>query len=161
MDFEKLIYEINSGYDISEEDLILIEQKYSFKIPDVLRQFYLQYNGAALKDLYANGIGNIELGLGDIFPIKYKWDYSLRNKVMPLLADKGQMELVYELVLGDLPLVVDNELVPFANDCGGDKYYWQKNTGAVFLIRFDDIDTLIPAFDSVEAFFEAFIKVAE
>jgi hypothetical protein len=27
-----------------------------------------------------------------------------------------------------------NDHVPFANDAGGDEYYWQKNTGAVFYL---------------------------
>lgn len=160
MDFTKIIYEKNSGYDVSDEDLNRIEQKYSFKLPQVLRHYYLSYNGAALKDLYADGFANERFGLHDIYPVKYKWDYSQGNKVMPVLADVGQMERFYEWSK-DFPVVVDNDLVPFANDAGGDEYYWQKNTGAVFLICHEDIDNLIPAFDSVDAFFEAFIRAAE
>jgi hypothetical protein len=161
MDFTKIIFEKNSGYDVSDEDLNRIEHKYSFKFPQVLRQYYLSYNGAALKDLYADGIANEGFGLHDIYPVKYKWDYSQGNKVMPVLADVGQMEEFYEWSKDDFPVVVDNDLVPFANEAGGDEYYWQKNTGAVFYLCHEDIDNLIPAFDSVDAFFEAFIRAAE
>ena len=160
MDFTKIIYEKNSGYDVSEEDLNRIEHKYSFKFPQVLRQYYLSYNGAALKDLYAYGIPNERFGLHDIYPVKYKWDYSQGNKVMPVLADVGQMERSYEWSK-DFPEVVDNDLVLFANDAGGGQYFWQKNTDAVFYLYHEDIDDLIPAFDSVDAFFEAFIRAAE
>lgn len=56
MDFAKIINKKDSGYDISDEDLDFIEQKYSFNFPHILRQYYLSYNGASLKGLYANGI---------------------------------------------------------------------------------------------------------
>jgi hypothetical protein len=161
MNLSIMISNLHSGYDVTQDDLIIIEQKYSFKIPDALRLFYLRYNGAGLKELYAYGLGNEKFGLHEIYPIKYRLQLLGNNKVAPVLSEKGEMEWAYELAQQDLPLVVDNALVPFASDSGGDEYYWQKITGAVFLIRFDDIDTLIPAFDSVEAFFDAFIKVAE
>ncbi|SEV82126.1 SMI1 / KNR4 family (SUKH-1) [Ruminococcaceae bacterium KH2T8] len=160
MDFAKIINKKDSGYDISDEDLDFIEQKYSFNFPHILRQYYLSYNGAALKGLYANGIANERFGLHDIYPVKYRWDYSLRNKVIPVLAEVGQMEWSYEMSQ-DLPEVIENDLVPFANDAGGNQYFWQKKTEAVYYICYDDLDPLILAFNSVEAFFESFIKSVE
>lgn len=153
--FESIIRTKNTGYAITEEDINNVQRKYNFIFPDVLRKFYLSYNGASIKEIYAEGRCSELFGIHDIYPIKYKWNYGANSLLEPVSSSIGQLEWTIELSQ-EYDSVKSNNLIPFANDVGGDEYYWQNGTGYVYLIRYDDIEHPIMAFDSVLLFFESF-----
>lgn len=154
--FEKIVSSKKPGYDINEDDLVDIENNYGFVFPQILKEFYLGYNGASIKELYVS-VGYHEFGIHHIFPVRYRWKYE-GNTVVPERADKGQLEYFMDMS-SDIDSIRANNLVLFADDVGGDEYFWQIGTGTVYLIRFDDVDEPILAFESVEAFFRAFASV--
>ena len=154
--FQKIVSSVKTGYEITEDDLVDIENRYGFVFPQILKEFYLGYNGARIKDLYVT-VGDHEFGIHHIFPVRYRWKYE-GNNIVPERADKGQMEYFMDMS-SDVDSIKANRLVLFADDAGGDEYFWQIGTGNVYLIRYDNVDDPILAFESVEAFFQAFASV--
>ncbi|MCR4688678.1 MAG: SMI1/KNR4 family protein, partial [Saccharofermentans sp.] len=72
MDIESIISQINAGYEVTETDLNSIENSLGIKISPLMRDYYLRYNGAWVKTIYAKGIDGDIYGLHGISPIKYK-----------------------------------------------------------------------------------------
>lgn len=164
MDFDNMflyiIKNINKGYSITEEDICAVQQKYDIVFPYALKSFYLHFNGASIKEIYVKGRCNEKLGIHNIYPLKYKWKYGSNNLLEPDASSLGQLEWAIELS-HEYDSVKCNNLIPFADDVGGDEYYWQIETEYVYLIRFDDIEHPILVFDSIYSFFESFSNIGK
>jgi hypothetical protein len=155
MDIESIISQINAGYEVTETDLNSIENSLGIKIPPLMRDYYLRYNGAWVKTIYAKGIDGDIYGLHGISPIKYKNKPAGNNTFVPDDSGIGEFEQYVEWNR-DYDVVVSNRLVPFAYDEGGEMYYWQAETTAVYYVLSEDIDNAKRVFDDLESFFQAF-----
>lgn len=132
----KFIKEIKDGYTICEEECMLIEREFGFRMPKVLLEYYKRYNGAriALCRFEVNG-----------------YDYEV-SEILPLKYGGCCLE---EIVRNDREDgIIPHELIPLANNRGGDYYYWDMSTGKVYFIYCDDIENPIQISESIEAFLE-------
>ena len=158
--FEKIISKEHPECAVSEADLSRIEQAFGIEIPKLLREYYLKYNGAAVKTLYACGCEHTGFGLHAIDALIYRMKYSADNSVTFVNDGEGSFEKTVRM-FKDYDVVRDNHLTPFACDEGGELYFWQKGTSAVYIIFADDFDNPVRAFESITDFFEAFAKAAD
>ena len=158
--FEKIISKEHPECAVSEADILRIERVFDIEIPKLLREYYLRCNGAAVKTLYASGCDHISFGLHAIDALIYRMKYSADNSVTFVNDGEGSFEKTVRM-FKDYDVVRDNHLIPFACDEGGELYYWQKGTSAVYIIFADDFDNPVKAFESIEDFFEAFAKAAD
>ena len=155
MDFKSIISSVNPGYEVSEIDINNIEKRLDIKIPAIMRDYYLRYNGAWVKTVYAKGIDGEMYDLHGIPAIKYKNKPAGNNTFVPDDSGIGEFEQYVEWNR-DFDVVVRNRLIPFAYDEGGEMYYWQAETTAVYYVLSEDIDNAKKVFNDLESFFQAF-----
>ncbi len=117
-------------------DINRIEKKYDIMFPDILRNYYENYDGAKINTV--------------IFDIN---GYECEVAKMVSLVDES---LPFEMI-------VDNDkedgfladtFYPIARDRGGNYYYWDSVTYEVYLVLNDDCDNPFRVAKSVEQFFE-------
>ena len=132
----KFIKEIREGYSIGEDDIFLLEKKWDIKIPAILRQFYSAYNGAKIH-LCKFNIDDFEYEISEILPMKYG-DCCIEE----VLRNDRQDE------------IISNNMVPIANNRGGDYYYSDLSKGKIYLVYCDDIENPVFICDSIEDMFE-------
>ncbi len=115
---------------ISSSDIAELEKRYTIKIPAGLKEFYLKYNAAEISlcgfrsKIPPNEMFEVHI----IYPIRYT---PYKNGV--LLEDV----LYSDRMDGFIP----SNLIPFAEDRGGNRYYCDENTETVYFISSDDIDS--------------------
>lgn len=136
----KFIKECKEGYSISEEDIERIEEEYGIEIPSVLRKFYYNYNCARIHlcKFYVEGC---EYEISEILPLKYG-------------------EVCFEQVLENdrLDDIIPRNMLPLANNRGGDYYYWDTLSENVYIYFCDDIENPIYICKSIEEMFEIMNK---
>lgn len=121
---------------VTQEDISIIEEKWNFKFPPILVEYYLKYNGSKIS-LCVFTVDNNEYEISEIVQIKHgicPFEFIIKN-------DRED---------GFIPL----SFIPVANNRGGDYYYWDEKDGKVYLIYTDDIENPIFICDSVEKLFE-------
>ena len=114
---------------IEESDLRELEDKYDFKFLDVIRQFYLQYNGGRLERHYYVTQDNTYI-LSYFFSIKYG---------LATLNDKMELNYADEWW--------SKELIPFGYDGGGNSFCFHKTSGKIYYVyedTYDDDDGNVP-----------------
>ncbi len=114
----------SSEKSIEERDLQDLENKYGFKFPKDIKQFYLQCNGGKLeKNCYISEEDTMKDSF--IFQKFYSIKYGSATLNM-------KMELNY----------VDDwwpkEYIPFGVDGGGNPYCFHKESGKIYYIYDDD-----------------------
>lgn len=131
----KFVKEKNNEAVLGENDIDLIEEKLNVKFPKILRDFYLQYNGAYIKECNFE-MYDMEFIVLDLYALSYGtmsvekvMDYDKENESIP------------------------NEYYPLAQD-DVNTYYWDRNNGKVYYYMIDNAEHPIEICDSVEKFFE-------
>lgn len=136
----KFIKERREGYSINEEDIKTVEKCWNIEIPTILKQFYINYNGA-------------KINLCKFFVDDFKYEIS---EIIPLKYGKCCLE---EVIRNDRQDdIIPSNMIPIANDRGGDYYYWDMSSGRVYLFYCDDIENPIYICKSIEEMFEIMNK---
>lgn len=151
MNLDGLIIRQIDGFNVIEKDIEIVEKEFGFIFPSVLKDFYLKYNGAEIKTAYIEGVDCNEYGIHDISPIKFKRKY-IGNRCYPMLTEEGELEWSIKL-FKEYKTIRELKLIPFACDEGGDVYFWQEATEAVYIIRSDNFDTAIKVVEDINQFF--------
>lgn len=113
-----------------------LENKYKIKFPEVLRKYYLGFDGARIK------LQRLEIR-----------GYSCEvSGIVPICGDGLSFEKIVENDRTDG--FISEDFYPLATDRGGDIYYWDAKSEHVYLMLADDIENPFLASNSVADFFE-------
>lgn len=136
----KFIREMREERQVNDEDIRKVEEDWNVRFPAVLKDYYLNYNGASIKlcTFYVNGALH---EISDMVPLRYG-------------------ELCLEKLIKDnrRDAFIPNNMIPVANNQGGDYFYWDTSSGKVFVIFWDSIDNPIPICNSLEEMFDIMNK---
>ena len=120
---------LNKELSITPNDIAALEKEYQISIPTTLKDFYLKYNAAeiSLCTFIQKELPNNTFEVHTIYPIKYS---------------PFEHGVILEEILRDdrMDGFIPSNLIPFAKDRGGNRYYCDEKTGNVFFIPCDDID---------------------
>lgn len=124
----------------TEKDIEAIEAKYSIVFPEIVKSFYLDYDGNKIK------LCRLEVE-----------GYSCEvAKIIPINGSGLTFEKIVENDREDG--LVSSDLYPIAGDRGGDLYYWSSKTGRVYLVLSEDIENPFEISKTVKDFFELLNK---
>lgn len=126
---------IKDDEKISIDDVLEIEQRFGFKMPEILRDYYLMYNGASIYNCVFS-IDGYEVEVAKLVELKYG--------VLPL-------EKIIEMDREDG--FIPSNMIPVARNSGGDYYYWNDQSGQVYLYLSDCIEDPILICENLEKFF--------
>ena len=126
---------IKDDEKISIDDVLEIEQRFGFKMPEILRDYYLIYNGASIYNCVFS-IDGYEVEVAKLVELKYG--------VLPL-------EKIIEMDREDG--FIPSNMIPVARNSGGDYYYWNDQSGQVYLYLSDCIEDPILICENLEEFF--------
>jgi hypothetical protein len=129
------IKSIKDDEKISIDDVLEIEQRFGFKMPEILREYYLMYNGASIYNCVFS-IDGYEVEVAKLVELKYG--------VLPL-------EKIIEMDREDG--FIPSNMIPVARNSGGDYYYWNDQSGQVYLYLSDCIEDPILICENLEEFF--------
>lgn len=132
----KFIKECKEGYLISEEDIQKVEECLGIEIPLILKKFYCNYNGAKIT-LCKFYVDDYEYEISEIIPLKYG-----KSCFEEVIRNDRQDE------------IIPSNMLPIANNRGGDYYYWDMLSEKVYLFYCDDIENPIYICKSIEKLFE-------
>lgn len=107
---------------IEESDLRELEDQYGFRFPDVIRQFYLQYNGGRLERRHYV-VQDDTCVLNHLYSIKY-----------------GVATLNMKMELNYVDEWWPKELIPFGYDGGGNSFCFHKTSGKIYYVYEDTYD---------------------
>lgn len=125
----KFIETLHKELSITPNDITNLENEYNIKIPTTLKEFYLNFNASEIY-LCEFAQNNPEEKIFEVHTI-----YSV--KYAPF---KGAI-ILEDVLYGDrIDGFIPANLIPFAEDRGGNRYYCDENTENVFFIPCDDID---------------------
>lgn len=127
---------INEKAKVGLEYLELFEEAQGFRFPSVLKDYYLAFNGAGIKECRFEKQG-LEFCVVRLFSLNY-----------------GTMPIEKILAYNSRNEAVPRSFVPLALDEDEDDYYWDSETGKVYYLSFGNVEHPIPISDSVEEFFE-------
>lgn len=130
------------GYRISSEDLEKIENKYGFKYPDRLRDYFLNHNEAFIYTAH--------------FTIGEK-EYSVDSFVYPFVKDEKAVSADLLLETEQKRGLYGKNKIPFASDRGDNTFCWDSITGEVYLSYYDG-DEVNLVTDSIDVFFDCLEK---
>ncbi len=130
----KFIKELRKEYVVTDEDINEIEEKYDIHLPLVLRDYYLNYNGAKVKKsvFYVDGF---EHSVWQMVQIKY-----------------GEIPLEEVIENDRMDGFIPKTMIPLAYNEGGDYFYCNLTDGKVY-VMYDIIENHIYICDSVSEFF--------
>jgi len=126
---------IKDDEKISIDDVLEIEQRFGFKMPEILRDYYLMYNGASIYNCVFS-IDGYEVEVAKLVELKYG--------VLPL-------EKIIEMDREDG--FIPSNMIPVARNSGGDYYYWNDQSRQVYLYLRDCIEDPILICENLEEFF--------
>lgn len=127
---------------ISPSDIAELERKYDIRVPTTLKEFYLKYNAAeiSLCRFHSKDLQDEMFEIHTIYPIKYT---PYENGV-----------ILEKVIWGDrMDGFIPPNLIPFAEDRGGNRYYCDENSEIVYFIPSDDIDNPVLVSENVLDFF--------
>lgn len=132
---------------ISLSDIAKVENKFGIKFPMALKNFYFKYNAAEISlckftsTLLQDEIFEVHV----IYPIKYT---------------PYENGAIFEKVIsGDrIDGFISSNLIPFAEDRGGNRYYCDEKTDKVYFIPSDDIDNPLMICERISDFFDNLFK---
>ena len=123
---------------VSSEMLSRLEQEYGFQIPQMLREYYLAYNGSDIEECQ--------------FKVRTKL-FSLECCVTQILTvGYGQYDFAYYLTSGRRTRKLPDTLIPFALDEADDEYCWDQTSGRIFYVQADE-EAPILLCEDMETFF--------
>lgn len=124
-------WKLENPHKITEEELAALEERFDFRMPEDMRQFYLQHNGGILPS--GAKIDSERCKLTDFLAIKY-----------PLMEQIPIMDtlLEWQKMDGFIPMYY----IPFCNDEAGDSYYIRVDEvgyGKVYYIFSEFLDDFL------------------
>lgn len=121
---------------VTSNDVKLVEGRFGIKFPQILKEYYLKFNGMGMNLCRFTINGN---------------NYEV-VEIIALCAGEDSFESIKmdELEDGFIP----KEFMPLAYDRGGDYYYWDSKSESVYLVYPDCIEHPVYICHSVEAFFD-------
>ena len=123
-------------YDITEEDLKRIETRFDISFPEKLKSYHLEHNGDLIK-ICNFMVDGYEYEISEIVQLKYG-SCTFEDIVQGDREDK----------------IIPENMLPIANNRGGDYYYWDAISENVFLYYCDDIENPIFICDNIEELFK-------
>ena len=129
------IKKIKDDEKVSIDDILEIENRFGFKMPDILKNYYLTYNGATIYRC---------VFLVDGYEVEVAKMVELKHSFLPF-------EKIIEMDRQDG--FISSNMIPIARNSGGDYYYWDKQSGKVYLFLSDSIDNPIIICETVEELF--------
>lgn len=125
---------IQKRQQLTETDISRFEQKYHLVLPEILKSYYLQHNGAR--------IAHIGFKIDDIVYYVYK--------MTPLLGNGDTVESMMERAVryGE-----PEWMIPLADDRANGLYYWDAHNERVYFryVEYTESPTLIS--NNLESFF--------
>ena len=124
-------WKLENPHKITEEELAVLEERFGFRMPEDMRQFYLRHNGGVLP--LGVKIDPERCRLTDFLAIKYP--LMERIPVMDTLLKWQKMD-------GFIPMCY----IPFCNDEAGDSYYIRVDEagyGKVYYIFSEFLDDFL------------------
>lgn len=144
----KFIESLESEKNVSNNYIDEIGKKYNINFPNILREYYLNYNCSKLKECTFK-IEDID-GEGSEF---------ILDTIIPLKYGTICLEKEYEWVLKDE--YIPNDFIPLAYDMNSDRYYWNSKTGKVYYISDENVENPILLCNSVDEFFDILNRSCE
>lgn len=132
----KFIEKIKTEYLVNETDIKNTEEKWNISFPTLLKEFYLNYNGAEL-NLCIFVLEGYEHEISEFIPLKYgecNFDDIIKND-----REDG---------------IISNNMIPLASNRGGDYYYWNSIDESIVLFYCDDIENPIYICKNIRELFE-------
>lgn len=130
------IKENRNGYLVNKEDIKEIEEFWNIKFPMILKDFYINYNGAKI-NLCKFSMDGFEYEISEMLPLKY-----------------GQCNFEDVIKNDREDGIIPNNMLPIANNRGGDYYYWDEVSKKIFLYCCDDIENPVYICDNIEELFK-------
>lgn len=124
-----------SAHEDSLRKIAMLEEKYSINFPDILKEYYSKFDGEKI-ELVTFFIDGFECEVA---------------KIVPIISEKMNFESVTDNDKADGFMPAD--YYPIARDRGGDYYYWDSQTGKVYLVFVDDYENPFEVAGSVKEFF--------
>lgn len=118
---------LSSLMPVTNEDISRIEKKFSIVFPDILKEYYLKYNGMYIHTVELSYDDGEITGVGGIIPV-------ITNEMIDgTIPDEYSVECIKENELNEPYNRVLPNLIPFAINEGGDYYYWDTKDGKVYI----------------------------
>lgn len=113
-----------------------LEQEWGVHFPAVLREYYLEHNGAIIRECPFEKHG-LEFCMVRFYALNYgtaplekQYFYARRNRAVPA------------------------SFIPFALDEDEDSYFWDSSNGKIYYLSLSNVEHPIGICDSMDAFFE-------
>ena len=132
----KFIREYGREYLVNEKEIRAIEEMLDISFPPILKKFYINYNGARIY-LCQFWVDGYEYEISELVYLKYG-KCSLENVIKNDREDN----------------IIPYNMIPIANNRGGDYYYWDALSENVFLYYCDDIENPIFICDNINTLFK-------
>ena len=132
----KFIRECEEVSLVNEDQIKELEVAWSISFPESLKDYYKNNNGCKIKVciFYIDGF---EYEISEILPLKYG-PFTFED----VLANNRGDE------------IIPTNMIPIAQNRGGDIYYWDTSNENIFLYYCDDIENPIYICENVRALFE-------
>lgn len=118
---------LSSLMPVTNEDISRIEKKFSIVFPDILKEYYLKYNGMYIHTVELSYDDGEITGVHEIIPV-------ITNEMIDgTIPDEYSVECIKENELNEPYNRVLPNLIPFAVNEGGDYYYWDTKDGKVYI----------------------------
>ena len=139
----EFIQTLHPECSISQKDIMDLEEEYKISIPAALKEFYLKYNGA-------------DIFLCRFFPENSQVEMVEVHTIYPIKYTPYEKGAILERVLNSdrMDGFIPSELIPFAQDRGGNRCYCDKNSGKVYFISSDDIDNPVAVCEKISDFLD-------
>lgn len=121
---------------VSEEYIDKLEWELDIKFPKILKNYYLQYNGAEINECRFEKFG-VEFCVVLIRALGY-----------------GTMPLEKVLKYNETNDAIPKTFIPLALDEDEDDYYWDSESGKVYYLSLSNVEHPKEICGSVEEFFE-------
>lgn len=130
IDYEYPNARVNEAY-IEE-----LEKNLDIEFPKVLKDYYLNHNGAEIKECEFE---------------KFGLEFCV---VLIRALDFGTMPVEKVLAYNRSNSYIPKTFIPLAEDADDDDYYWDANDGKVYYLSLENVEHPKVVFDNVEEFFE-------
>lgn len=118
---------LSSLMPVTNEDISRIEKKFSIVFPNILKEYYLKYNGMYIHTVELSYDDGEITGVHEIIPV-------ITNEVIDGgITSEFSVECIKENELNEPYNRVLPNLIPFAINEGGDYYYWDTKDGKVYI----------------------------
>lgn len=124
------------SYKVDEKYIAEVEERYSFEFPDILREYYLQYNGSEMYEVRFD-MYNVEFCVVFFYDLRY-----------------GKMPIEKVLEYNKKNESIPHTFVPLAQDEDTDDFYWDSESGKVYFLSLSNVEHPKVICESVDDFFK-------